>query len=37
VFQGLLAAEGESHVPTLALLAEGVAQAIEDGLFVVDK
>jgi hypothetical protein len=37
VFEGLLAAEGEGHLPALAFLAQGVAQAIEDGLFVVDK
>ena len=37
VFGSLLAAEGESHLPALAFLAQGIAQAIEDGLFVVDK
>ena len=36
-FQRLLAAEGEGHFPTLAFLAQGVTQAIENGLFVIDK
>jgi hypothetical protein len=37
LLERLLAAEREGHVPALALLAQGVAQTIEDGLFVVDK
>jgi hypothetical protein len=37
VFERLLAAEREGHVPALALLAQGIAQAIENGLFVIDK
>ena len=36
-FERLLAAEGEGHFPALAFLAQGIAQAIEDGLFVIDK
>ena len=35
--EGLLAAEREGHLPALALLAQRVAQAIEDGLLVIDK
>jgi hypothetical protein len=37
VFERLLAAESKGHVPTLAFLSQGIAQAIEDGLFVIDK
>ena len=37
LLQRLLAAERERHVPALAFLAQGISQAIEDGLFVVDK
>jgi hypothetical protein len=33
----LLAAEREGHLPALAFLAQRIAQAIEDGLLVIDK
>ena len=37
LLERLLAAEREGHLPALAFLAQGIAQAIEDGLFVIDK
>jgi hypothetical protein len=37
LLERLLAAEREGHVPAFALLAQTVAEAVENGLFVVDK
>ena len=37
LLERLLAAECEGHVPALAFLSQGITQAIENGLFVVDK
>ena len=37
LLERLLAAEREGHVPALAFLAQGIPQAIENGLFVIDK
>ena len=37
LLERLLAAEREGHLPALAFLAQGIAQAIENGLFVIDK
>ena len=37
LLERLLAAEREGHLPALALLSQGIAQAIENGLFVIDK